>query len=202
MSDTQLTYYGTNTLLIKKGKTKLLIDPHFSRPGLMHLLSKIGPDQRRIADGLGAAKIMNLEAVLLTHTHYDHAMDVPEVLNQVGGTLYGSASAINLLHKSARIPSRVKIAALGKSYPIGNSQVVFHPARHIALPWPLSRLLRNRGRIEQPLFPSVWFWRYQCGEVYAIQIDRTLIFGSAACIPGAYRDLDTVSYTHLRAHET
>ncbi|MEA3327761.1 MAG: MBL fold metallo-hydrolase [Chloroflexota bacterium] len=190
MIETQLTYFGTNTLIIKKGTTKLLIDPHFSRPGVMRMLSKIAPNQGRVADGLSAAKITNLDAVLLTHTHYDHAMDVPEIFNQVGGTMYGSPSALNLLQGGELPPSLAHVVKMGKTYQTGNFQVVFHPSRHLAFPLPLNWLLPNRGQIAQPLIPPAWFWRYQSGEVYAIQIDRMLIFGSAACISGAYHGLE------------
>jgi len=190
MINTKLTYFGTNTIVIEKGTTKLIIDPHFSRPGAMHMLSKIGPNIERVADGFCALQITKLDAVLLTHTHYDHAMDVPEILHQVGGTLYGSTSAMNLMEEELLVTSRAQVVTMGKTYRIGNFQVVFHPSRHIAFPPPLNWIIRNQYQIEHPLVPPAWFWHYQSGEVYAIQIDRTLIFGSAACVPDAYQGLE------------
>ena len=105
MINTKLTYFRTNTIVIEKRTTKLIIDPHFYRPGAMHMLSKIGPNIERVADGFCALQITKLDAVLLTHIHYDHAMDVPEILHQVGGTLYGSTSAMNLMEEELLVPS-------------------------------------------------------------------------------------------------
>ncbi len=50
--------------------------------------------------------------------------------------------------------------------------------------WPACR------PISQPLIPPAWFWQYRCGEVSTILVDRTLIFGSAAFVSGAYQGLE------------
>jgi L-ascorbate metabolism protein UlaG (beta-lactamase superfamily) len=92
----KITYLGTNTLLFNEDQTSLLIDPHFTRPRKLNLLSKIRPEPEIIAENLARFEIRKLEGVLLTHTHYDHALDAVEVIRQAGGVLYGSASAVHL----------------------------------------------------------------------------------------------------------
>jgi hypothetical protein len=51
-------------------------------------------------------------------------------------------------------------------------------------------MLPKSGQIPQPMQPPAWFWEYQCGTVYAIQVDQVLIFGSAGFELGAYRDVE------------
>ncbi len=184
-----ITYLGTNTLLITQGDTTLLVDPHFSRPTMLSLLGKIRPDPARIASGLTRSGINRLDGILLTHTHYDHALDATEVLRQAGGTLYGSESAIHLV-QGAGLGVKTGVQVVPRQiYQIGSLQVCFHPARHVNFPAPMGWLMPAEGRITRPLRPPTWLWNYQCGAVYAIQVDRTLIFGSAGFEPGAYRGL-------------
>ena len=184
----ELTYLGTNTLLLTKSGSSLLIDPLFSRPGLLDLLGKIRPDPQAVKAGL--ARIDHLDAVLLTHTHYDHALDATEVLQQTGVRIYASKSGFNLIRAFTMDETLSMPIRPGVVYSMGTFQVCFHPSRHITFPPPFGWLLPKSGQITQPVQPPAWFWEYRCGTVYAIQVDHMLIFGSAGFEPGAYQDVD------------
>jgi len=184
----ELTYLGTNTLLIKKGSSTLLIDPHFSRPSLIKLFRKIKPNKKRIVSGLKDSGIEVLDGVLLTHTHYDHAMDAAAVVKQVGGVLYGSKSAVNLAKDADLSQEDYQLVLPHNRINIGEFDVAWLDSQHISFPPPFGWLMPKFGRISQPLSPPIHFWGYQCGEVYAILVDNLLIFGSAGYMQGAYRD--------------
>jgi L-ascorbate metabolism protein UlaG (beta-lactamase superfamily) len=186
----RLTYFGTNTLVFQKGSTMLLVDPHFSRPGVFSLLRKIHSDRERVTAGLRRAEVTNLKAVLLTHTHYDHALDAVEVIRQAGGVLLGSESAVNCA-KGAGLPaSNYRQINPGDTLTLGSFQIRIHPAQHIPFPAPLSWILPGKGIISEPLSPPTMFWAYAPGEVLALQVEQVLVFGSAACKPQAYQGLD------------
>jgi hypothetical protein len=184
-----MRYLGTNTLACKKEGATILIDPHFTRPGFMRLPFGLRPDPLRVAEGLRMAEIDQLEAVLLTHTHYDHAIDMPLVIQQVGGEVYGSQSACKILQGASLAEEIFHPVKPGEVYQIGPFSLRFHPARHIPFPLPLGWLMPETGKISEPLKPPVPFWAYRPGEVYAIQVDDILVFGSAGFEPGAYADL-------------
>ena len=186
----KLTYLGTNTLLIRKAAEGILVDPHFTRPSLLQLLTPIRPNKQSVRDGLALAGIDHLDGVLLTHTHYDHALDAVEVLSQMGGVLYGSRSAVNLAQAGGLDQGCCMLVEPGKLYSVGPFQVRFHPSQHIPFPAPFGWLMPKAREIAKTVRSPAWFWEYQCGLVYAIQVDHTLIFGSAASEPDAYRDLD------------
>ena len=186
----RLTYFGTNTLLFQKGASTILVDPHFSRPGVISLLSKIQPDHERVTAGLRRVEVTNLDAVLITHTHYDHALDAVEIIRQTGGVLLGSESAVNCA-KGAGLPaSNYRQINPGDTLTLGSFQIRIHPAQHIPFPAPLSWFLPDKGIISEPLSPPTIFWAYALGEVLALQVEQVLVFGSAAGKPQAYQGLD------------
>lgn len=185
----ELTYLGTNSLVIKKGGSTLLVDPHFTRPGLLQLLGKIRPDANAVTAGLDRMGIQHFDGIILTHTHYDHALDTPEILHQAGGVQYGSKSALFLAQGACLRETTCVQVAPGEVYPIGAFDVSFHPSRHIAFPAPFGWLIPQTGEIHKPLHLPAWFWEFQCGDVYAIQVDQTLIFGSAGFESGTYQNL-------------
>jgi hypothetical protein len=185
----ELTYLGTNTLLLRKSGSAILIDPHFTRPGLRQLVDKIRPNRDAIKEELTRVGIDALDAVLLTHTHYDHALDAVTVLDLAGGILFGSSSAMNLAMGEGLAEQRRMAVTPGKTVLVGAFKVIFYPSQHIAFPAPISWLMPRAGKINKPVGPPIGFWNYQCGQVYAIQVEQTLIFGSAGFIPGTFRHL-------------
>jgi L-ascorbate metabolism protein UlaG (beta-lactamase superfamily) len=182
---TTLTYLGTNTLLFRKGDAALLIDPHFTRPGLLALFGKLSPKPRIIREALHAIALDNCLGIALTHTHYDHALDAPETARQTGGLLIGSDSAINLARGADLEPSHIRAVAAGDSLSLGPFLLQFHPARHLPFPLPLQRLLPPQGKIAKPLRPPARMTAYQAGATFALQVNSILIFGSAGFEPGA-----------------
>jgi len=190
MSQTAVIYQGTNSLVLKKNSSIVLIDPYYSRVGLRRLLGKIRPNPQRVGEGLRSAGVDSINGILLTHTHYDHALDATEVVRQQGGVIYGSRSAVNLAKGAGLTPEHYQWVRKGEPYFVGSFRVVFHPSKHISFPPPVSWLLPEKGKIEEPLVTPAWFWDYRSGKVSAVQVDRLLIFGSAGSVPGAYKDLD------------
>ena len=69
-----ITYIGHATLLIETAQTRLLTDPLLRRR-VMHL--------RRHADRVPDAWLHNLDAVLISHLHWDH-FDRPSLRQKIG----------------------------------------------------------------------------------------------------------------------
>lgn len=189
MERINLVYQGTNTLILKKKASTLLIDPYFSRLGFTHFFRKVKPNPQRVAEGLRSADTEEICGVLLTHTHFDHALDAAEVIRQQGGVLLGSDSSANLAIGAGMTPEHYQKVRAGVPYLVEAFRIVFHPSKHIPFPLPMKWWLPEKGRIEEPLRTPSWFWDYRCGKVFAIQVDRLLVFGSAGYVPGAYDGL-------------
>jgi L-ascorbate metabolism protein UlaG (beta-lactamase superfamily) len=177
-----VTFLGATTLLIDDGDTRLLTDGFFTRPGLLSvLLGKINPLPERISAGLSQAGVNRLDAVLVGHSHYDHAMDAPEVCRQTGACLYGSESTTNIARGWGLPPGQTCVIQPGQAQSLGNFRVVFIPSRH-AIP------LHYPGVIDEPLVPPARAGAYREGGTYAIWIEHPsgslVIHESASFLPG------------------
>ena len=176
-------FLGVSTVLISDGQTHLMTDGFFSRPPLVQVLAgEIGPDGARIADGLRRAGVERLDAVIAVHSHYDHAMDSPEVAKRVGAVLVGSKSTANIAKGWGLPLSQTVVADTGVPLIFGDFVVTLVKSRH--LPHGFAE-----GVIEAPLVPPARALDYLQGESYVVHIEHPsgslAIVGSAGFVEGA-----------------
>jgi L-ascorbate metabolism protein UlaG (beta-lactamase superfamily) len=169
----EITYFGNSTLLIDDGKTCLLVDGFFSRPGpLKTLFGKIGPERLLLEAEL--RKIKRPEAVLVGHSHHDHALDATAVADYFQTMVVGSRSFANLYHGS-HAPDRASrlevIPPGGATLPrIGKFTVHFAPSDHVVPYWFVQRSIKPD--INAPLSMPAHYTKFGCGDVFAIHIDH------------------------------
>ena len=124
----RVTYLGTNGYQFEFKGHMLLVDPYFSRVDLLNvsLGSRIQPNVSRINDGLrqlaqtdvGSSAFRrhdlrresrvnaelqtspNIDAILVTHGHFDHLLDVPVVMAKTRARLIASASSVDLAKRA------------------------------------------------------------------------------------------------------
>ncbi|MFJ6207976.1 MBL fold metallo-hydrolase [Lysinibacillus sp. NPDC092081] len=95
----KVTFLGTSSLLFDDGNPQLLIDG-ISRPPLLKMLpfSTVKTDADTVNNAFKKIGIDNnkLQRLFISHTHYDHALDLAYIAKQTGTHVYGSESAINI----------------------------------------------------------------------------------------------------------
>jgi L-ascorbate metabolism protein UlaG (beta-lactamase superfamily) len=125
----RITYMGTNAYLLQSRDAALLVDPFFSRVGLVRVALNLPVASRRdlIERYLPVRRI---DAILVTHGHFDHLLDVPEVVALTGAKLIASATSIQLA-RSAGVPSEkcVSVTA-GEKVSLPGATVSSLPAKH------------------------------------------------------------------------
>ncbi|MGZ4557674.1 MAG: MBL fold metallo-hydrolase, partial [Mycobacteriaceae bacterium] len=89
------TVLGVSTILLQDDASAIMTDGFFfSRPGLLKsLLRPLVSDEEIIAAALSRLGVTSLDALFVTHSHYDHALDAPVVAQRTGAELVGSRSA-------------------------------------------------------------------------------------------------------------
>jgi len=100
----RVTYLGTNGYQFEFKGHVLLVDPYFSRVDLLSVAlgSPIQPNASRINDGLRhlASGNCRTDAILVTHGHFDHLLDVPAVMAKTRARLMASASSVDLAKRT------------------------------------------------------------------------------------------------------
>jgi L-ascorbate metabolism protein UlaG (beta-lactamase superfamily) len=117
-----LKYLGTAGWEIADGKTTLLVDPYLSRLQMTSPNDDVLPGDTRkrftpsdAADSDTATidkHIQRADFILITHTRFDHALDMPYIARKTGATVIGTESARNLAHAYG-VPADKLIVARG-----------------------------------------------------------------------------------------
>ncbi len=203
-------FTGTSTLLFSDGETAWMVDGWFTRVGPLSLvIGTIEPDldgitqglernglspQRLTQNGLREAAA-RLAAVIPIHSHFDHAMDAPEVAKRTGALLIGSESTANIGRGWGLPESQIRVARDREAFQLGAFKVTLIETRHFEFPDPdmRERALSNPS-IEAPLVPPVGAFDYRVGQPYAIHVEHPLgtflIQGSAGFEEGGFAGLD------------
>src|SRR6478672_5812285 len=97
----RVAYLGTNGYQFEFKGHALLVDPYFSRVDFLSvgLGSRIRPNASRINDGLNHLA-PKADAILVTHGHFDHLLDVPTVMAKTRARLVASASSVDLAKRA------------------------------------------------------------------------------------------------------
>jgi L-ascorbate metabolism protein UlaG (beta-lactamase superfamily) len=160
----EIEWLGTAGFRLTAEGTTVLIDPYVTRPGLGDLLRR---RPLRSNPGLVDRLVPRADAVLVGHTHVDHALDVPAVARRDGCPVYGSRSLAHLmgLHGLGEVAVEVEPYRL---YEIGPFTVSFVPSRHSPLLAGVA--VPSDGELTCDHLDGLTGRAYRCGQVWGIHI--------------------------------
>jgi L-ascorbate metabolism protein UlaG (beta-lactamase superfamily) len=151
-----LTYLGTAGWEITDGKTVILLDPYYSRIKLPDNSPASKNDNRLAYDEHGFinpdAKAIEehvppkADCILVSHTHWDHALDVPYIANKTGAEIIGSESTANLARISGIKEDKIIPVKGGEDYDFKTFSVRVIPSLHSPL--------NNRHLLDTRILPK------------------------------------------------
>jgi len=174
-----ITWYGTAGFCIETGGRILLIDPYLSRNVWARPALPFGPEGVTEAD-----------EIFLSHGHFDHAADVPQIARQTGAQVYCSAEAAEALRCRGVPDAQLVTAHDDDVFDLGVYRArCFHSA-HVRFDFSLvaRTFLRSISSIPAQMWLLSRLRHWPPGQVLswrftlAVENDRVVHhFGSAGC---------------------
>lgn len=142
----------------------LLVDPYFTRPNVKRILKRgfIEAETATINHYLEKA-----DAVLCGHTHFDHALDIPEIAKLYTCPVYGSDSLKNLMTLYG-MSQQSHIVKCKESFELGPFEITFVESLHSKLI--LGMAVPSEGELCCEHLDHLSAGNFRCGQVYAIHI--------------------------------
>jgi len=182
----ELTWIGTAGFRLAYQGVVIWIDPYVTRLSLADLL------RRKVVPPSGEAVgrwIDKADAVLVGHTHFDHALDVPAIARRFGARVYGSSSLAQLMRIHGLAAQAVTVVP-HRDYEVGPFRFRFTPSRHSRLQ--LGLAVPYAGELTCEHVDALTPQRYRCGQVWGICVEvagmRIYHQGSADLIEDEIRD--------------
>lgn len=160
----EVRWLGVAGFAITYEGTTILLDPYVTRRPIGDLL------RRRVWTSdpvLLDRHVPHADAILLGHTHFDHALDTPGIARRDGATVYGGTSARDLMGLHGLADQAVEVEP-HRVYEIGPFAVTFVPSIHSKLV--LGLKVPNGGEITCEHLDGMTPQAYCCGQVWGIHI--------------------------------
>jgi len=183
--DVSVRYFGTTTLAFSDGTNTVMVDALLTRPGMRQVMfGKVASDPALIDATLKRAGLAKIDLLLVSHTHYDHALDIAAIANRTGATIVGSPSTREVALGGAIPSARIVTVKGGEQLHTGDFTVTVIRSLH-------SLGDRVPGEVTAPLGQPATAKDYKEGGTFAFLIEhrgfRILVHASANFVPGMYR---------------
>lgn len=161
----ELTWLGTAGFRLAYQGVVIWIDPYVTRLSLVDFARQrvLPPSVEAVGRWIDRA-----DAVLVGHTHFDHALDVPAIARRTGCKAYGSQSLAHLMQLYT-LGEQAVVVDPHRDYEVGPFKFHFVPSQHsklqlgLAVPW--------SGELTCDHVDHLTPQAYRCGQVWGIYIE-------------------------------
>ena len=160
----RLKYLGTAGWEITDGRTVVLVDTYLSRLRRVTPNDTVDPaDNRPLFDNTAIAQsdtatidahIKRADFVLITHTHYDHALDAPYIASKTGATIIGTESTYHFARAQGVPAGKLIVVRGGEDYAFDGLSVRVIPSLHGVLRRAPNRRPDPNASLRPAAFPS------------------------------------------------
>ncbi|MDD6021875.1 MAG: MBL fold metallo-hydrolase [Oscillospiraceae bacterium] len=178
----RVTWYGTATIGIDDGKNKLLFDPFVRRNKKLKYSTPI--------EGFAGA-----DAVFITHGHYDHLFDVPQLTRiDRNVTVYCTKTPAETLMKNKVPRERISVIKPGDTVEIGDFKVTAYQSKHIKFDSGYVLSVFGRCALELPMTLNLFYHHLHMPEHHEIVMYKIENGGKSILLSGSFGTVDGVKY--------
>ncbi len=161
----ELTWIGTAGFRLAYQGTVVWIDPYVTRMSMpsVALHRVVSSSEAELARWIDRA-----DAVLIGHTHFDHALDVAAISRAHGCPVYGSTSLAHLMDLHGLV-ERAVVVEPKRDYEVGPFRFHFVPSVHSKLQLGLG--VPFSGELTCEHVGGLTAQAYKCGQVWGIAIE-------------------------------
>lgn len=186
-------FFGVSTLLLDDGRDQILIDGFFSQPSLWQVLSRpIQSDRALLEQLVQCHELSRTQAIVVSHSHYDHVLDVPALLEMLPETaVVGSPSTLNIARANPKVtPQQLQPVKPWQVQHWGHFQITAIPSQHT----PPTAVNDDLGEeLLQPLTLPAKFSEFKEGGSFDYLIEhaghKILVKASTGFIPDQFKNL-------------
>jgi len=189
-----VTYLGVNGYLLRSGDTAILVDPYFSRIPLREIALNApiepSPDAIRAAIREGNLEA-GVDAILVTHAHFDHLLDVPDVQRMLGGKVITSPTGTFLCEASGVRKADLLPSKANAVHRIGDATITVLAAEHDKVLGKVPYLGEHHALPQKPVRPKDWVLGTPLA--FLVEMGGARIYiesGGVMGSPPAVRDVD------------
>ncbi|HMA35999.1 MAG TPA: MBL fold metallo-hydrolase [Chloroflexia bacterium] len=155
-------WFGVAGVAITANGQTLALDPFFSRPPYSRFLLGRPVPSRRLAEHLLPA----CDYVLVSHSHWDHVMDVPAVARHTGAIAFGSPNTCGLLRLHGVPAAQIRLIQAGEHLRLGSFGVEVLRASHGFVPF-----LGGVGPLASDLRPPLRLRDYRRDVCFGFRVE-------------------------------
>ena len=155
-------WLGAAGVELESGGERLLVDPFLTRVPLRYLFfGRPKTNQELLFRHLSPAR-----TVLITHPHFDHLMDVPDVCRALGATAYGSPNAGALLLAHGVPSGKIHMVRAGDKFQEGPFSVDVYSGEHTRV----AGIIPHTGILPRKLNPPIPLSAFRMDAMYSFRI--------------------------------
>ncbi len=188
----RVTFLGTSVLLFDDGVDQIMIDCHVTRPSFLRCgLGQLVTDEKMAESVIDKYSINRLRGIFVSHSHYDHVMDIPYFAGKCNADVYGSESTLNVA-RGGDIPEEgLHLYEDGKCFEIGEFRITIIKSLHARTGWYNDDLGEV---IDKPLKQPARKKDYKEGGSYDFVIEnpqqRIVVRTSCSYIEGEFDEIE------------
>jgi L-ascorbate metabolism protein UlaG (beta-lactamase superfamily) len=180
-------FLGATTIAFSDGTSQLLIDAFLSRKSPQKLFAEpLASDPALVEQVFRFAGLDRVKSIFVSHSHFDHILDLGTIAQKTGANVYGSFSTRNVALGAGVAPRQIHMLKAQQKVSVGNMQVSMFETPH-------SPFVTFPGRIDEPLSQPARMSRFREGGNYSFHVSSgsksALVVPSANFTIGAFNEV-------------